>query len=582
MRSSGEVVDTDVLVVGGGCAGCWAAIRARDFSPKVTLVDKAMVARSGSSFFCHDAIAPMPEGELEEWLRDVVEHGEYMSDQPFAEIMLREEGERIRDLQNWGVPYERDAKGELLRSFGRGHINSRVVLFDGRRLMETLKQQLFRRGVNLVERVMVTDLLTSDGGHPTQGRVVGAVGIRTRTGEFIVFKARAVILATGAISGKLHLGYADNLTGDAQAMALRAGAELRALEFLFRTNFACVHKKGVTGIGGILPFQTLGAKIVNALGQRFMERYAPVRKERRSTVALITQAMAKEIMEGRGPVYFDMRDFDADKFAQVRHILPIMMRGLDNAGVDPSRELVECRPITAYLAPGAYGGIRIDLEGQSSLPGLLAVGAAAHFAASGEILSGGNMAFCNVFGYRAGERAAKAAEECPKLEIDASQVQRLKASIFFPLERPGAFPPLAVYRRLNTKLVRPEFGIFKSEAKIKEMLQEISATAEEDLHRVTAKNIHELIQANEASNFVLSLEAIYLSALERKESRLTHYRLDYPFRDDINWLKWTVVKREDSGLRVSLEPLPVENFRIKPQEWLKVPAPIQVSASEKS
>lgn len=571
MNISEERLETDVLVIGGGCAGSWAALRAKELGVRVTLVDKGVVARTGTTVYCHDLMAPMPEEEEETWLKEVVEHTEYMSDQQYALIMLREGGDRIKNLIDWGMPFERDEKGELYQAIGRGHTVSKVVLYDGRKMMEVLRRQLLARGVELVERVMVTDLLTC------QGRVTGAVGLHTRTGKFFVFKAKAVVLCTGMISGKLHFSYADNLTGDGRAMAFSAGAELAGLEFTFNPNFSCPYAGGFATGTGLIQFQTLGAFILNARGERFMEKYVPERKERRSHFGFLALAMMKEIMEGRGPVYFDMRHFSEEKLQQVRRIIPITMAGLDNAGIDPSKELVECRPLVISFGTSRNGGIKVNAEGESSLPGLLAAGVEAHFAGASESLSGGMIAACQVFGHRAGERAAQIALGADGPGIDEQELARARSLVFSPLEKRKGIKPREIYNRLMRKIIQPQYSLIKSQGTIKEMLKEIENTAQEDLSRVAASDIHELIKANEVRNFLTILEPIYISALERTESRLAHYRVEYPYRDDIDWLKWVKVKKEKGKVLVDFYPIPIEGSRIKPEKRERLGSPITFS-----
>lgn len=572
----GEIIETDVLVIGAGCAGCWAAIRASELSPRVTLVEKGVVSRSGTTLYCHDMLAPMPEGELQTWLREIVEHTEFMSDQAFAQVLLEEEGDRVRDMVSFGVHFERDDRGELHRSLGRGHTVSKVCTYDGRKLMEVMKRQAASKGVKLMERVMITDLLTRDGKIPTLDRVVGAVGLHTQTGKFLIFKAKAVIIATGLITAKLHFSYGDNLTGDGQAMAYRAGAELAGLEFNFGPTFASLRQGGAT-IGTLIQFQTQGAHIVNARGERFMERYLPERKERRATMGLLGQAMVKEILEGRGPIYFDMRHFDNEHYLRVRRIIPITMAALDDAGINPRKELVPCRPMVTWIGAAGCGGLKIDLHGETNVPGLLAAGIAAQFPGCAESLSGLKISVCSVFGYRAGERAARIAAEQMFAEIDGSQLDDIRKAIFAPAKRQTGIGPMEVYQRLAKKLVHPEFSIVKREETIREMLKEVARVEEEDLPRLCARDFHELIKTNEARNFVHMMAPAYVCALERKESRLTHYRCDFPYRDDVEWLKWVVVKKVDSGLGIRYEPLPLETSPVKPEKREKIPAPIQIS-----
>lgn len=571
---------TDVLVVGGGCGGCWAALRARSFVPHVTLVEKGVVARSGGAVFCHDVLAPTPEEEMGLWLKEVVEQAEYLSDQQYAQVLLQEEGERIKEMASFGVPFERDAKGEILRSFGRGHKITRVALYDGRKLMEAMKKEVLARGVAVMDRVMVIDLLTSDGLLPTRGRVIGAVGLETRTGELVLFRAKAVVVATGLLSFKLHHSFSDNSTGDGQAMAFRAGAEMAGMEFMFSPSFPGVTKEGRLMGMNLIPFQTQGAYIINRLGQRFMAKYAPDKGERGAGFGLLGQAMAKEVLEGRGPIYYDMRHFTAEDFARLRRILPSRMAVLDGAGIDPGREPIECRPFVRHFGTSVSGGVRINLHGESSVPGLLAAGIAAQFPGCAEFLSGGMIAFCNVFGYRAGERAGKIAGETGPAEPIKAQWHELNDTILAPLNRERGVRPKEVFRRLAKRIVQLRYGIIKDEKSIKEMLAEIEAAEGEDLPRLTAKDPHELVLANEARNFVHLLKPIYLAALERKETRLTHYRLEYPYRDDLDWLKWIVLKREQDGIKMAAtEPLPIETYPTKLEKRERVPAAVQFSTT---
>lgn len=568
------VYQTDVLVVGGGLAGCWAAIRASELTPNVTLVDKAIVARSGITLYCHDMLGPMPEEETEGWLKDAVEHAEYMSDQRYAEDLLREQTARIRQLEDFGVPFERDEKGALVLGLGRGHVTSRVILYDGRKVMEAMRKEVLKRKINLVERTMVVDLLTSDGGQPSKGSVVGALGVNTRSGEFTIFRAGAVVLTSSIMTAKLHLGYNDNLTGDGQAMAWRAGAELSGLELLFNPNYTCPHQGGVVGSAGLIQFQTLDARLVNSRGERFMDRYAGDRRERCSHFGLLAQAIAKELIEGRGPVYFDMRHFSKEKFERARRIIPVTMASLEAAGINPEKELVPCRPVIAYFGASGSGGIRINHQGETNLPGLLAAGAAAECPGYSIPLSGGFTTFCNVSGYRAGQRAAKVSKEMGMGDLDNGQVERLKGGITAPLKRGQGISPSAIYRRINGKLVILEFGLFKTEESIRAMLDEIRDIAQADLPRIMAIDTHEMVKAKEAANYIELLEPIYLASLARKECRLTHLRADYPYRDDAEWLKWIVVKKEDGEIKLAYVPVPLEQGKIKPGERTRVPSPI--------
>jgi succinate dehydrogenase/fumarate reductase flavoprotein subunit len=253
------------------------------------------------------------------------------------------------------------------------------------------------------------------------------------------------------------------------------------------------------------------------------------------------------------------------------------MAALDGAGIDIRKERVPCRPVVTWIGGAGCGGIKINTDGETNIPGLLAAGISAQYAGCAESLSGLKISACSVFGYRAGQQAARLAEEEKGLDIDWSQVGELRKELVAPGDREPGLEPMDIYRRLAKKLTNPEYSIMKSEATIKDMLAEAAEIGEEDLPRVYAKDVHELVKAAEARNWVLLIEPVYTSALERKESRLSHYRRDYPYRDDIDWLKWVIVNREGDKVEVSYEPLAVEEFPVKLPKREKIPAAVQLS-----
>ena len=260
MKQGYEVQGSEVLVVGGGLASLSAAIGAKNFADRVTLVEKAKVGRSGAGIYCHAYGAPVPDDAFERRIEEMVRQSGYLGDQSWFEIYLREIGERQRDMEKWGVLFEKDEQGNLKRDEIRGMGPKFMALAYGKQVIEATAQYARSAGVKVVERVAVTDVLTSDGNYPTEGHVVGAVGIDTRTGQFIVFRSKAVVITTGMISGKLHRVWMDNVTGDGHAMAFRAGAEIGGMEFS-ASLFGVWNRKFTTGGQG--QFQYGGTKLVN-------------------------------------------------------------------------------------------------------------------------------------------------------------------------------------------------------------------------------------------------------------------------------------------------------------------------------
>ncbi|MDP2727415.1 MAG: FAD-binding protein, partial [Dehalococcoidia bacterium] len=466
-------IEADVLVVGGGLAGCWAAIRASDCSIPVVLVDKARVSRSGASTFAAGVmLAPQAEDDLAAWREEIVKAGDYLNDQDWVDVLLKEQVERIDDMARWGFPFERDDGGRLIRTVGRGHHNSRILMFHGKKPMEQMRRQCLKRGVRLLERIMVTDILTSDGKHPTQGRVVGALGVHTRTGQTYLFKCKALVMAAGAVGVRKGCGFVDNVSGDGVAAAFRAGAQLTGMEFCVCTNIAVWQRKYMAG--GINMIQGSGARIVNARGERFMEKYDPVLLERARTHVL-GKAFAKEVLEGRGPIYVDMRHFPSEVFDRFRRVIPKTMQVFDAAGIDPSKEMVECTPSVGCPASwSCNGGIRVSLQCETTLPGLLAAGSCTKALPHGTYAVGGlNLAYCCVSGHRAGDRAAQLASVVTYGEPDGGQVGVLLKETLGSLDRKEGPKPDELTERIRSITTPAQHSFFKHEKRIRQVIDQL-------------------------------------------------------------------------------------------------------------
>lgn len=574
MIPDSDVLETDVLVIGGGMAGLFAAIRARDFVDRVMLVDKAKVTRSGGSIHAHAYGAPAPEGDFENRLKEMVRRSAYMGDQAWFEIMLREIGARLNDMEQWGVRFERDEQGNLKSDAIKGQSKGFVILAHGKQVIESIAREALRRKIAFLERVAVTDLLTSDGRHPTAGHVTGAVGLQTRTGKFVVIRSKAVVIATGLLSSKLHYFGMDNITGDGYAMAFRAGAELTGLEF--SPQPFCVWNRRFTR-SGVGQFQHGGTRLVNRLGEEFLYQYEGASKEYigfegHFDQGALCRAIAVENLEGRGPCYLDCRGWSQEKFDRMRKVLPLTMRAFDEAGVgvDLTKNPVELAPLAMIYGTSCQSGIRINTLGETGVDGLYAAGSAAFYGGGPSPQSLGA-----VGGYRAGEHAARWSKEM-KGSDPTAEAETLREILFSPLRRKQGVSPDEIYDSVN-RLVTPwQASLFKHEKRIGEVLGEIRRIAREDLPRIKAGDIHELVKAAEARNFVLLMELYNTAALERKESRMIHFREDYAFTDDRKWRKWILLKNGGRGsVQVNIEPVSLGCSAIVPDELARKPAPVQ-------
>lgn len=501
---------------------------------------------------------PTSRDDLDTWAKEMVERGEYLNDQEWVAAILEEQTARIRDLEDWGVSFERDERGELVRSIGMAHNVTRMVTADSVQMMETMAQKLRALGVDFLERTMVTGLLTSDACYPTMGSVVGAFGFDTTTGEPITIRARATVLATGGSYQSL------GLSGDGMAQAFRAGAEVTGAENAHAIRYSIGHQN---------THLRLGMRLVNAKGETFLESYYPETKGRvgRDQMAL---AVLAEVIEGRGPIYADYSQFSAEDFQKLS-VLPTtadFTQSRAKEGIDLRRQPFEYSLTTAF--PGS-GGININIYGEATIPGLFAAGDDSGMPAQGTYSVGGvNLASCCVGGYRAGEYAARYAREAPGLEIKPEQVTMLRAETFKPLKKRGGTKASSIWvlwDKFLPSLSPAHLCVFRNEKGLKTLLAQVENWKKEILPSLAADDMHSLIWANKARNLLVLLELVFRSSLEREETRGNNIRTDFPYRDDINWLKWVILRREGDGISASRFPLPIYRWPVKPAKYDKIP-----------
>ncbi len=561
--------DCDVLVIGGGLAGVLAAIKARQSVESVILVEQGKVAKSGCSPFAAGVMTtPQIGDDFDAWAKEIVSCGWYLNDQEWVKIMLNEMPKIVDDLQSWGVEFEKDAKGNLARILGRGHIETKLAMFHGPQFMETLRKVALSRKVILVERVMINELLVSDGRYPTDGRIAGAAGFQVRTGQFHVFRARAVVLATGGIMGRQGT-CVGNLTGDGIAMAYRTGAELYNMEFHAAAEGGWCFERKIL-VQGFNMWQGHGCQFVNASGERFMKKYAPVLQER-AQIPELQLGMAKEGIEGRGPVYIDMRHFSTETWDKFRRVIPNFMQAAEK--LKPWDRKIQFDIVSTAIA-GLIGGVRDNIYCETTIPGLFVAGQVDGFPTHGAMEIGGtNLTACCVAGYRAGEFAPKYARTLSDVKIDEAYLEKIRDRIYQPLSIKNGMTPAEIeFRAVESAIT--SCGLFKNETKVKKVLEGL-AKAKELLPQVRAEDYHDLVYANKMKNFVPLMELAYKAALIRTESRAAHYRTEYPYRDDVNWLKWIIWRWEgDDKVSIRLESVPIYRYPAKPEKLARVPSPV--------
>lgn len=544
-------------------AGCWSALAAKEKAPRVILVDKGKVSRSGKSSFSGAGIlCPQHGDDFDQWHREMVERGKYFNDQDWIKVLLEEQPQRISEMVSWGVPFERDEQGNIARAPSLGAMIIRSATTLSLDMMACMRKRMVEMGVQLLERVMVTGLLTSDGHYPTKESVTGAFGFNTRTGEAYIINAKAVIMATGGF------GYID-LSGDGTAMAFRAGVQVYNMEFLttfdemgFAGKYCGVH---------MFTFQRLGMRLVNSKGERFLEKYYPQQKERanRHEIAVATIV---ENLKGNGPVYMDMTHLNSQDAEKLRTLpgTAMQVEALKNKGIDFSKQRVKFDVFSGFLNFTNTGGIKHNLFGETSLAGLFAAGETGGYPPRG-CASFGPLAICCVTGHRAGLNAARYASEQELKTAKEEQVNHLLTEAFSPLKKKTGLRPRELTDQIQNFLSPALISIFRNQDNIKKTLKEIERWKDK-CRSLVAGDLHELVKASKVKNYISCAALVFRASLEREESRGVFLRTDHPYRDDINWLKHVVMQNNaEKGLTVSYTPLPLYRYPVRPDKYTRRP-----------
>ncbi|MBI4318721.1 MAG: FAD-dependent oxidoreductase [Chloroflexi bacterium] len=544
------VVEADVVVVGGGMAGLMAAIAAAEQGASVALLDKAHPRRSGgaASGLDHLSVLVEPEKQMPRFLKRQAEVCGGLTD-PRLPALFRHSWDVLMFLENIGVKVRDSRTGELIWIAAPIHLGEKLtVSLEGGDLKIRLFETAVRRGVNIYARTMGTGLLTSG------GRVVGATGLNVRDGTFLAFRARATVVATGAIL-RMYKAVADlrfnthhcpYCTGDGQAMAYRAGAELVNMEMT--TMQPSPKGYSVAGISGVV---SMGAHFVNALGERFMARYDPARMEiaAKSTMAL---AFLTETKEGRAPLFVDFRHLTNEQrellLRGFREERPTILEYFGQKNIDIAQQPVEFELHEYFGGQGPGGGIKLAGEScESTVPGLFAAGDCT--GGKGWPAAMGAM----ILGQVAGRNAAAYSRQTAPTPVDDEQVLRERERVFVHLDSRASLRWQEVEDKLK-RVMSDYVGASRSEVGLKIALQRIAQLGE-DISSIGVRNYHELGRALEVANLVEVSRLIAAAALERKESRLApfHFRSDYPATDDANWLGFVVLRRENGEDVVSFE-----------------------------
>ncbi len=548
----------DVLIIGAGLAGMRAALSAAENGADVAVISKVHPVRSHSNA-AQGGINAALEHAGDDWhdhAYDTVKGSDYLGDQDAIEIMCREAGSEVIQMEHYGVTFSRDEEGRLgTRAFG-GQGKARtffVADFTGQALLHVLYEQIMRAGVRVYEEWFVLDLIVED------GQCAGAVVMEIRTGEVHAIRSKAVIMAAGGL-GRVFEPSTNALicTGDGMGLAYRAGASLMDMEMVQ------YHPTTLKGSGVLITegARGEGAYLLNSEGERFMERYAPNMMELASR-DVVSRAEQTEINEGRGVdgcVFLDMRHL-GERVIRER-LTQILDIARDFANVNLLEEPVPIRPGMHYQ----MGGIKTDIDGQTQLPGLYAAGEVACVSVHGGNRLGANSLLDTlVFGRRSGVHAAEAARSKSHGSVDDTAADGQKANIqrLLDNEQNGGDmfgqirqdmggtmnEHLAVYRHQD--------GMETALDTVRQLRERYRSVYVPDKGKTWNTN---LVFTLELGFMLDCAEAVTLAAIERKESRGAHTREDFPERDDENWLKHILVEQTEDGPALSEMPVVITQW----------------------
>jgi succinate dehydrogenase/fumarate reductase flavoprotein subunit len=553
---------TDVLIVGAGGAGMYAAVSAARHGADVLLLDKSLVGRGGATVMAQMTVAAaIGHEEPDDWTihtADTLASGRGLCNPALATLLCQDGPARVLEMDDWGVRWARQGD-RIKQSSAPGHSRRRCcyvdVLNTGPAVAATLRRQVGTfSNIRRISNVAVTDLVQRD------GRALGAVALDVVSGETVTFEAKAVILAAGGLTKLFRRNSASaNMAGEAYALALRAGAELMDMEFVQFFPIAHLAPR-LVGMDPIMwdPFRyKLGGRLLNGRFEEFIHLYGGTDSGTYSVVRdRASYAILKEVAAGRGSphggVYLDFRHVPEPKLREA--FGRVIDRLLDN-GIDLTTMPVEVAPTAHYH----MGGVCVDPRMQTSVECLYAAGEAVGGAHGANRLSGNAITEAFVFGEHAGRAAAAHAARTTRAWDPAAAAEAIDRTRAL---RAGVPRPELTAIGLQTELqdlMWEKVGPFRTADQLSAALQRIESMRDDEFPHVpwpsTGPFNLDVQDWYELRAMLLVAETIVRSALAREESRGAHQRLDFPGTDPVFTVN-QIVRMREGGLSIRREPVP--------------------------
>jgi fumarate reductase (CoM/CoB) subunit A len=551
-----KTIMCDVLVVGAGGAGCRAAIEAANHNLDVIMLSKELLGKA------HTAMAEGgynvslgnvdPDDNPETHFKDTIVGGNYLNNQKLAEILVRDASERVFDLEEFGAVFDRTPEGKIAqRPFGKQSWRRTAYASDrtGSEIMVTLIEAIRKSSVRVFDEMFATKILVEE------GRVAGVTAIDLKYGDYLVFRAKSVVMATGG-AGRIYevTSNAQLDVGDGYGMAYEAGCELIDMEMVQFHPTGMVKPESARGRLVTEAVRGEGGILLNSEGERFMNRYYPEVMELagRDQVA---RSIMTEVLEGKGSP-------DGGVYLSIAHLpksivefrLESMIEQFEDAGVDIREEPMQVSPTAHHF----MGGIKIDEESGTNIPGLYAAGECTGGVHGGNRLGGNALADTQVYGALSGESAANFAKENAHTGINRDVIIKEFEKLEAMLERKEGISPADARDELR-KLMWEKVQIFRKEDEMQHAVKELRRIEKEVVPNikvdVPVKRFNPgWHQAIEFEHMVKTARMVAEAALMRKGSRGAHYRIDAD-RNDKGYYNIVIRKGEDGKMELRKEDL---------------------------
>jgi succinate dehydrogenase / fumarate reductase flavoprotein subunit len=565
-----DTIEHDVIIVGSGLAGLRAAIEAARTNNKLSIavISKVQVMRSHSVSAEGGTAAVLYEEEgdnLESHVYDTVKGSDFLADQDTVERLVHTMPGEIYQLEHWGMPWSRRENGRIAQRWFGGYSSPRATFAQdkvGFYLMQTLYDTALKYdNIHFYNEWYVTSIIHDE--HQFRG----LTAIEIPTGNFNIFKGKTCVIATGG-AGRIYsfATYALSSTPDGLDMAYRAGLALKDMEFV---QF---HPTGILPSGILI---TEGARgeggyLINKEGDRFMKNYAPNKLELASR-DVVSRAITKEILAGRGfrdeaigmdYVLLDLRHLGGEKIKE--RLAGIREITIKFSGIDPIDEPIPIRPVSHYM----MGGIHVNIDGATEMQGLWAAGEAACVSVHGSNRLGANStAECLAWGKYTGAFAAKYALEHNAGEINHDMVNQEEKRIYDGIfHGAGNENPYEIKKTL-TDMMDQKAYVFRTGEELADAIKKVKELQERTWKHVDdkAKEYNtNFVNVMELDSMLRTCEVVLVGAYHRLESRGAHARLDYPNRDDQNFMKHTLAYYTGDGSKIAYHPVTVTRY--KPEE----------------